>query len=525
MHVPPTPGPSHPVAEKSGELPSARVGENSWEPIRAGSLRDSPPEGLRSSLELVHTKITQHREIIDFTLSHGMSPPSHYYRDLDVLHAEYDHLCCTLVESREASASRRRGDSPDVASPDVTFPASAPPPPRPDPSSRTGLRHSPQPGPSSRRDQRFASQDRPRPRDVSSDRSHHRGISGDRSRKRFAASDHPDDRRRFASGDSPSPKRRRFASEDSISPQHRRSSRASSGDASFERPPSRSSPAHPSSPSREDRDPDDSSISAPIREMIDYILKSFPESKASPSHPSSRSFDLSASAGVTDVAIPPGSLLAWSHALSDSFTEMQQRFARRIKDGKACHTLLPTLNRFERVSNSPTQGKEMRANPDVLDLLQNRVPDSRHVPLSLKEAAALERSLRSVLESHNFLTWLVVALIRSLHEKHLLPKDDQIISQLQKSFSKACGNVASGISSSAAFVTLKRRQLLLSHVVPSVSDAQKRNLLSDPFFQTGSLFSSSSVEAARSAARDLSLFKPHLKASSSATPSRCFGLF
>ena len=135
----------------------------------------------------------------------------------------------------------------------------------------------------------------------------------------------------------------------------------------------------------------------------------------------------------------------------------------------------------------------------------------------------MERAPRSVLESHNFLTWSVVALIRSLHEKKLLPKDDPVISQLQKSFSKACGNVASGIASSAAFVTLKRRQLLLSHVVPSVSDAQKRNLLSDPFFQTSSLFSNSSVEAARSAARDLSLFKPHLKASSSTTQTRRSG--
>ena len=257
--------------------------------------------------------------------------------------------------------------------------------------------------------------------------------------------------------------------------------------------------------------------------MIDFILKFFPDSQASPSHPSSRSFDLSAYAGVTDAAIPPGSLLAWCHALSDAFSETQQRFARRIKDGKACHAILPTLNKVERVSNSPTQGKELRANPDVLDLLRNRVPDSRHVPLSLREAAALERTLRSGLESHNFLTWSVVALIRSLHEKKLLSKDDPVISQLQKSFSKACGNVASSMTSSAAFVTLKRRQLLLSHVVPSVSDAQKRNLLSDPFFLTSSLFSNSSVEAARSAARDLSLFKPHLKASSSTTQPRCSG--
>ena len=132
----------------------------------------------------------------------------------------------------------------------------------------------------------------------------------------------------------------------------------------------------------------------------------------------------------------------------------------------------------------------------------------------------MERSLRSGLESHNFLTWSMVALIRSLHEKKLLPMDDPVISQLQKSFSKACGNVASCLTSNAAFVTLKRRQLLLSHVVPPVSDAQKRNLLSDPFFQTSSLFSASSVEAARSAARDLSLFKPHLKASSSTNQPR-----
>ena len=250
---------------------------------------------------------------------------------------------------------------------------------------------------------------------------------------------------------------------------------------------------------------------APVRAMIDFILNSFPEATASPSHPSSRSFDLSASAGVTDAATPSGSLLAWCQAMSDSFSDTQGRFTRRIKDGRVCHTLLPTLSKFERESNSPTQGKELKANPDILDLLRNKVPDFRQVPISIKEAVAMERSLRSGLESHNFLTWSVMALIRSLHKKKLLPMDDPVISQLQKSFSKACSNVASCLTSNSAFVTMKRRQLLLSHVVPSVSDAQKRNLLSDPFFQTSSLFAASSVEAARSAARDLSLFKPHLR--------------
>ena len=169
---------------------------------------------------------------------------------------------------------------------------------------------------------------------------------------------------------------------------------------------------------------------APVRAMIDFILKSFPEVTASPSHPSSRSFDLSASAGVTDAATPTGSLLAWCHAMSDAFSDTQKRFTHRIKDGRVCHTLLPTLNKFERVSNSPTQGKELKANPDVLDLLRNRVPDTRHIPISIKEAVAVEQSLRSGLESHNFLTWSVMALNRSLHEKKLLPMDDPVISQL-----------------------------------------------------------------------------------------------
>ena len=81
MQVPPAPGPSHPFAEESGELPSARVGEDSWGPIRSGRLRDSPPEGLPSRLDLVHTKITRHRETINFALSREMSPPAHYYSD------------------------------------------------------------------------------------------------------------------------------------------------------------------------------------------------------------------------------------------------------------------------------------------------------------------------------------------------------------------------------------------------------------------------------------------------------------
>ena len=87
--------------------------------------------------------------------------------------------------------------------------------------------------------------------------------------------------------------------------------------------------------------------------------------------------------------------------------------------------------------------KGVKTNPDILDLFWNRIPNISHVPMSLKETVAVEQLLKSGLESHNFFTWSVVALICSLHEKKLLPMDDPVISQLQKSFSKACGSVAS----------------------------------------------------------------------------------
>ena len=308
---------------------------------------------------------------------------------------------------------------------------------------------------------------------------------------------------------------------ETVSPPPHHSSRASSREPSQERPHSRSSPRQ-ASPSREEKEADD----APIPAMVEFIKTNFPDAIASPAQKSSRSFDVSASVGVTDPATPSGSLLGWSQVMSDSFSDTQKKFSQRIQEGRTCHTLLPSLHRLEKVANSPTQGKELTANPDVLDLLKNKVPDFRHLPISIKEGVTLERTLRSMMESHSFLTWSVMGLLKelkSLHLKSLLPKDDPVISQLQKSFSKACSNLASSMTTSAAFVTMKRRQLLLSHVVPSVSEAQKRNLLSDPFFQTSSLFDASSVESARSAARDMSLFKPHLKASTSSSQARWQG--
>ena len=184
---------------------------------------------------------------------------------------------------------------------------------------------------------------------------------------------------------SPSPKRRRYEARDSVSPPPLHSSRASSREPSQERPHSRSSP-RPASPSREEKEADEAPIPATVKAMVEFIKTNFPDAIASPAHKSSRSFDLSASVGVTDPATPSGSLLAWSQVMSDSFLDTQKKFSQRIQEGRACHTLLPSLHRLEKVSNSPTQGKELTANPDVWTSLRTRFKTLGNCPSPSKRA-------------------------------------------------------------------------------------------------------------------------------------------
>ena len=58
-----------------------------------------------------------------------------------------------------------------------------------------------------------------------------------------------------------------------------------------------------------------------------------------------------------------------------------------------------------------------------------------------------------------------------------------------------------------AFVATRRGESFLSHMVPSVTEAQKRNLLSDPIFQQEDLFAPATIGAASHAAKDVSLYK------------------
>ena len=245
------------------------------------------------------------------------------------------------------------------------------------------------------------------------------------------------------------------------------------------------------------QDDEDNFRPASLALLLDYITRKFPAASKPLAHPSSKRFHVFEVAGLVDESSQPSSHLAWFGHMRTACDSAQTKFEAKILEGRPLSTLLPSVSRTERVSDSPCQGKAFKVNSQVYDLMSSKPSESRSVPLSVKEAAGLETTLRSIMESYNFHLWTITALFRFLGDSGHFALDDPLLDQFQRSFSRGTENVAVGMTSAVAFVTTKRRESFLSHMVPSVTDAQKRKLLSDPLFNQRDLFAPASVEAAR----------------------------
>ena len=212
-------------------------------------------------------------------------------------------------------------------------------------------------------------------------------------------------------------------------------------------------------------------------------------------------------AGLVDESSQQSYNLAWFGHMRSACDSAQRKFESTVSEGKSLSSMLTSVSRTERVSDSPCQGRAVKVNSQVFDLMASKPSESRSIPLSVREAATLETALRGVMELYNFQLWTVTALFRFLGDSGCCPMDDPLLDQFQRSFSRGAENVAAALASTTAFVTAKRRESFLSHMVPSVTDAQKRKLLSDLLFDQKDLFAPASIEAARKAARDVSLYR------------------
>ena len=272
-----------------------------------------------------------------------------------------------------------------------------------------------------------------------------------------------------------------------------------------------SSDEDPASQNRQQRDDqqdeEDNFSPSSLDLLLNYITRKFPAASQPLVQPSSKRFHVMESAGLVDESSQQASNLAWFGHMRSACDSAQRKFEAKVSEGKSLSSILTAVSRTERVSDSPCQGRATKVNSQVFDLMSSRPPDSRSVPRSVREATSLETALRGVMESYNFQLWTVTALFRFLGDSDCCPMDDPLLDQFQRSFSRGAENVAAALASTTAFVSAKRRESFLSHMFLSVTDAQKCKLLSDPLFDQKDLFGPASIEAAREAASDFSLYR------------------
>ena len=200
--------------------------------------------------------------------------------------------------------------------------------------------------------------------------------------------------------------------------------------------------------------------------LLGYITSTFPTASQPFIQPSSKRFHIMETAGLVDESSQQIPNLAWYGCMRSAWDSAQRKFDAKVSEGKSLSSILTTVSRTERVSDSPCQGRATKVNSQVFDLMPSRPPESRFVPMSVREATSLETTLHGAMESYNFQLWIVTALFLFLGDSGCCPMDDPLLDQFQRSFSRGAENLAAALASSTALVSAKRRESFLTHMFP-----------------------------------------------------------
>ena len=136
-------------------------------------------------------------------------------------------------------------------------------------------------------------------------------------------------------------------------------------------------------------------------------MNKFPAASKPLAQPSTRRFRVFEAAGLVEESSQRSSNLSWFDHVRFACESTQSKFETKIYEGKSLSTIMPSVSKVEKVSDSPSQGKELKVNSQVYDLMGSKPSDTRSVPMSVRDAAVLEKTLRGALESYNFQLWMI----------------------------------------------------------------------------------------------------------------------
>ena len=169
------------------------------------------------------------------------------------------------------------------------------------------------------------------------------------------------------------------------------------------------------------QDDEDNFRPASLSLLLEYITRKFPAASKPLVQPSSKRFHVMETAGLVDESSQQSSNLAWFGHMRNACDSAQRKFEAKISEGRSLFSLLTSVSRTERVSDSPCQGRAVKVNSQVYDLMSSKPSESRSIPLSVKEAAGLETALRGVMSPTIFNCGLLLPFFASLAIRAVVP--------------------------------------------------------------------------------------------------------
>ena len=216
--------------------------------------------------------------------------------------------------------------------------------------------------------------------------------------------------------------------------------------------------------------------------LLDYIMSKFPVAPKPLAQPSTRRFHVFGAAGFVQESSQRSSNVSWFDHVQFACASTQSKFEPRFYEGESLSSIMPSVSKVMKVSHSPCQEWGLSHLPTIR-LNELQTIGYQICPDVGERCCGAGENLAECLGVLQF----------------PVEDDDGFIPLFWRLRPDSPGAVA--------FVATRRVESFLSHMVPSVTEAQKRNLLLDPIFQQEDLFAPTTLDAARHAARDVSLYK------------------
>ena len=189
----------------------------------------------------------------------------------------------------------------------------------------------------------------------------------------------------------------------------------------------------------------------------------------------------------------PPIYLSWFERVCMALADADARLASFLSSGRSDFSFLPPRNSSYAVKGDFPSGQVVPVNPLLLSLHKKQLKPSYHIGLTVREAVALESSLRCHADALSHSMWVLFGLLGFVRLQNFAPADVSLFNTLITSSSKSLAHQASLCASHTAFMVLKRRHFYLSHLPAYFSDTNKRSMLAAPAVCADYLFAEAEV--------------------------------